>query len=286
MSLLNMDNLPSEATKKNVDVKFTNVDQMKKDISDRLNSIGESSLDGQDFIFNNYTVFLDELYLRDAVQRGEMITVFTNPRFITDFISVAEQLILDSCQLICCNKLCWDAISLDIPNEVKELLLQLAYIINRQSIQVLSSKVPLYWAKMIALASKSSFNQAKEVKRVNTIIIMSGIKDEQTIVDIYSVLFSDSLSNLFINTVLDKRDISILNEDQIKTYKLLSISVCDILDNMPSDIINTVLIRYSEVLSLSAGDKKTVIIMNSAEFKERYNRISTVMNFNSDIIVP
>lgn len=273
--LLDISKLPTE-NRKLVKPNIRNVDLEKKAFSDRLNSIGElSSNEIRNIILSNYVLFLDNNYIKD---NKSIIDIFKNTTFVSEMISVVKEINLSDTQKISLNKICWYSLKdSNIDKETKELLLQLSYSVNKQIVQVLSAKVPIYWAKMIALARYSSSSKSKQIRRVNSIIISMELVDLQLIVDLFSILFNDCLTELFISIALDIRDYSIMNETQIYTDKLLSIAVFEILNNVPTELVNTVLTNYSEMLKL--GNYKVRFELNCSQFKNKYKRVANSIDF-------
>lgn len=284
MGLLDLNKLPSEKDIQITVPKFQNVDSTMKELSDRLNSVGElSEIDLRNIIFSSYYLFLDDMYLRNEIQREAIINVFTNKKFLNAMIyCVTDKIQLSGVQAICCNKVCWDAMFTTLDNEIKNLLLDLSFQINRPIINSLMVYLNAHMSTLISLASRSSFDARKNVKRVNR--ILTNVNDAQTIVNVYSVLFRDCLTNLFESTMFDTTEI---NKDTEAGWNLIFFSVLSIMENVPSKTIETVLTSYTQTFNLM-GSPYYRFSLRNAHIRNAFPRVSAVIDIleRENIIVP
>ena len=285
MGLLDVEKLNRE-TAEMIVPKFSNVSRNMKELSDRLSLVGEtiSSTEMENIIYSSYYMFLDESFLRDRSSREAMINVFTNKMFLNSFINIVnlQRIVLSPVHIVCCNKITWDAVFTDIDIETKELLLQLSNEVNRWYILSLSVHIDMRNASLLALATNSSFDKRKCVKRVNR--ILASIQDitAQKIVDIYSVLFSSSLTLLFESTMFDTTEIK--PEDKHR-WNLIFFALMSIMENVDSNTIETVLKSYSETFVLE-GEPPVRFLLQST--KINFPRVGKVMDalLMENIIVP
>ena len=285
MGLLDVEKLSRETTEMIVP-RFSNVSRNMKELSDRLNLVGEtiSSTEMENIIYSSYYMFLDESFLRDRASREAMINVFTNQMFLRSFINIVSQqrIVLNPVHIICCNKVTWDAVFTNINIETKELLLQLSNEVNRWYILSLSSHIDIHNASLIALAANSSFDKRKCVKRVNR--ILASIQDitAQKIVDVYSVLFNSSLTLLFESTMFDTTEIK--SEDQHR-WNLIFFALMTIMENVDSNTIETVLKSYAETFVLEGRPPVRFFLQTT---KVNFPRVGRVMDalLMENILVP
>ena len=215
--------------------KFTNVDLNIQEVHNILsNNIDDTEL--RIAIKNSYHIFLDDVYLRNEKNRISIIETFTDKRFLKAFIKVLETEQLNDVQKICCNKVAWDYLSSgNVDAEVKELLLSLSYVVNRPLVNVLTTKLDLIGSKLVALARYSSFNERKNVTRVNNILSKINLLSEQQIIDVYAILFR-SITSVF--------EAIMFTVPEDNSQENITKAILDILENIPSSEIRLVLLSY------------------------------------------
>lgn len=257
--------------------KFTNIDLSIKELDNNLKSVENIHEDDiVSMIKNSYKIILDDIFLRDEKNRDYIIEVFNNKKFIQSFISVMQTIELNYSQKVCCNKITWDYLSSceKEDEEIKNLLLKLSSVVNKDIIPMLSTIVPLKIAKMMALCRYSSFKEKKNIERVNYIIIKTAGITEQNIIDIYALFFKTEVSKLFETIMLDVWT-NFNNEDEVENYGLISLSIMDILESMPSQNIQYVLTSYSGTLTLQRI--KSVRFSMYSNSKSDYPRVYSVI---------
>jgi hypothetical protein len=176
-------------------VKFTNIDFNLDDIVRKLQCVDKYSYeDLVNIVHNSYETILDDIFMRNKEMRSNIISAFNNVLFVKAFIEVVSKVQLTESQIFSCNKLSWDYISSQSDKELKELFLQLSLTINRNCINILSTKVNINIAKMVALARFSSTDEKKNASRVNRVLCnISDNLSVQNIVDIYIVYYINLL---------------------------------------------------------------------------------------------
>lgn len=268
---------------------FTNIDYKMGDISNQLIEIRNSSEDEQkicNLIYNSFNVIFDDIYLKNEVNRDAIIAVFGNPIFLKCLIKVIPSININKNQQICCNKIAWDYLSsqANIDNtsyeEISNLLFQLSYITNRASINSLSVYMPVQVAKYIALARFSSFNETKNIKRVNNVLIKNSI-NVQDIVNIYSVLFVNNITPVF-ESIMFNFDDSLTGLEKTTDGNIV-LAILIILENMTSIHIKKILTNYTMnynllnkkirfgIRTISSGDYKRILaVVDNLETEDVY----------------
>ena len=127
---------------------------------------------------------------------------------------------------------------------------------------------------MMALCRYSSFKEKKNIERVNYVIIKTAGITEQNIIDIYALFFKTEVSKLFETIMLDVWT-NFNNEDEVENYGLISLSIMDILESMPSQNIQYVLTSYSGTLTLQRI--KSVRFSMYSNSKSDYPRVYSVI---------
>jgi hypothetical protein len=157
------------------------------------------------------------------------------------------------------NKLCYDYLTLDDGSKnaiISDLIYHLAKITNKKHIPLLvGAQIPEKIACYIALSRFSTNDEFVNIKRMNFVILTADslhtgdpLKVEQTIVDIYQILF-DRVTQLFEATMLDVIDVNEewCTEEIDERDSLITNAVLDILNSLPSDAIRRVLDDYAKV---------------------------------------
>ena len=260
-------------------VKFTNIDYNLDDISRKLKSVDKYSYeDLVNIIYNSYETILDDIFMRNKEMRSNIIAAFNNVLFVKAFIEVISKVQLSESQLFSCNKLSWDYISSQSDKELKDLFLQLSLTINKNCINILSTKINIRTAKMIALARFSSNNEKKNASRVNR--ILCNIPDNlsvQNIVDVYSILYK-SVTPLFEAIMYDTRDGSNRNN-----YDNITSAIFHILNNMTSNDMRTVLYSHAENYKLLNKNDKLRVNIRDYAIMNNHNRVLETINRLKDM---
>ena len=262
-------------------VKFTNVDFNIDDIVRKLQCIDKYSYeDLVNIVHNSYETILDDIFIRNKEMRSNIISAFNNILFVKAFIEVISKSQLSESQLFSCNKLAWDYISSQSDKEIKELFLQLSMTINRNCINILSTKVNINAAKMIALARFSSTDEKKNASRVNKAICnISDNLSVETIVDIYGILYRYITPPLFEATMYDT-----VGGNNKNNYNNLTSAIFYILNNnMTSVDIRTVLFSHAENYRLLNRKNKLRVNIKDYVVMNNYNRVLETINYLQDV---
>ena len=261
-------------------VKFTNIDFDLDDIVNKLKSVDKYSYeDLLNIVYNSYETILDDIFMRDKEMRKSIIEAFENELFVKAFVEGISNSTLNESQLFSCNKIAWDYISGGHNTKIKELFLQLSLIINRNTINILSTKIPMSTSKMVALARFSSMNDTTSATRVNS--VLCSIPEQlstPTIVDIYSILYRTSVTQLFEAIMYDDGDSTV----NIVNYNNITSAIFNILNNMPGNEIRTVLFSYAENYRLLNRKNKLRVDVTEYAIVNNFKRVFDTINYLHD----
>lgn len=270
--------------------KFATVEYTLSTIVDKLHQINSlSDTEIRDIIFRQYKTLLDyDNLLSDNKSREAMQELFKNKRFLTNLVYCAECMQFDTHNITCCNKLAFDYMVFYGDNadpDINILLMELSYRINIKTILPLSAIIGIEPAKYLSMLRFSSFDESKNVKRVNKYIIRSGLNHlrEQGIIDVYSRLF-ERFSILFTETMLTLPEPDYTPEERFR-YDEMSKAMIDILDNMPSEEIWKVLENYASTYELKG---QPPMRFSMKDLHTSYFRVTNVIRtmLENGIIIP
>lgn len=228
-----------------------------------------------DMILHSYSVILSKEFLDD--NKVVIAKAFTNSKFVTIFsraMSGVRQLTNE--QRVCCNKMIYDYLSLQRKKDmhIEGLLYNLGLTINRDDISgLLGLGLDQNTVANLAIARYSTEKQTLAVKRINVIIVNSSISvmTEQKIVNIYEKLFKH-LMPLFEGIMFDRWDEDLFqDEDSEEIYGLINLALLDILNEMPSSMIEHILTQYSQLKEMIYVNKPTRFNIHSISYD--YERI-------------
>lgn len=259
-----------------------------KDKLKNIDSLSDREL--FDLIKDSYKSLLSDLFFGN----NSYLELFTNSKFLiafTQVISNVKDLSYDN--KIHCNKLAYDYFTSHNPDPyIKQLLYSLSKVINRMEIPaLLGLGIPEDLASYMALSRFSSQKDKVNVKRLNLIIINSDPKlmTEQTIVYIYEKLF-DRFTPLFESTMFDVYTLEDnFSESMQNIYSIISLSILDILNGLPSETIRRVLISYEgDYKAFHAHLNRKTIRFSMQCLSPDYSRINQVVEAlkAEDIFVP
>lgn len=238
----------SLVSKKEISVSFGELAYDPKHIAYQLNHIDSlDKLEINKIIYQHHDVILDyNLFFNNPDYRGAAQKAFTNEQFLLCLLAAIPSLHLSDHQIICCNKLAYDYVQYmnDEKNRTSDLLMQLSSIVNRNLVLVLSGIVGTGPAQYLALVARSSFSDQKTVRRIlNFLIFRIEGYSTQDLLNIYQKLFN-RITVFFIEAMDYVIDPEVLTEEQYKNDQTITISLLDIMMNMTSDNIRTMLREY------------------------------------------
>lgn len=189
------------------------------------------------------------------------IKIIISDRFLRVLIQVVNNIEIDYMNKIYLNNLCYDYITLDDKyknDTISDMIYHLAKITNKKYIPLLiGAGIPEKIACYIVLFRFSSNDEFVNIIRMNFAILNANCNlTEQMIVDIYQNLF-ERVSQLFEATMLDVIDTTGYTEEIDERYSLITLSVLDILNSLPSDAIRRVLDDYVQLYHISYIGMKT-----------------------------
>ena len=268
-------------------VKFTNIDFDLEDIVNKLKSVDKYSYeDLLNIVYNSYETILDDIFMRDKEKRASIIEAFENELFVKAFVEAITKSTLNKYQVFSCNKIAWDYISSGNNTKIKEQFLQLSLIINRNTINILSTKIPMTTSKMVALARFSSMNDTKSASRVNS--VLCSIPEQlsvQTIVDIYGILYRNSVTQLFAAIMYDSGE----DTTNIVNYNNITSAIFHILKNMPTEDIKSVLVSFAENYRLLNRHDRLRVNVTDYAIANNHKRVFDIIMYlhdNDGVVMP
>ena len=268
---------------------------------DNINNLSRDEL--KDFIYRCYDSIVKNLFDKDNAQK--YARVFQNIKFLDVFIEVSKDVIIDSSNLIRLNTMCYDYITL--PKEMQDTtvvnrMLQLSSIINRAYIPRLCGLgLSSSLASMLLIARFSDTDLNICVKRVNFIIInqpkelMSTVMIEEILRNLYNVLVDFyRIFPYFMIDIIPEYDEYNENtlwvtEDIDKVNSRLNLAMLNILNSLPSNMIRSTLINYSEAMRMVYVGYKvrfSLRTLNESEYYRINTAIQEITYTRSDIYVP
>lgn len=227
-----------------------------------------------EMIYHSYQMIFSETFIKETEKNLEIIT---HPRFISACIYVFNNIQeIDYNVKLYCNKIIYDynITFRDKEHEyIRNLLFSLGRVVNKDKLYTLIALgLPEVVAVNILICRYSSRKERTNIARLNYYICKQSeeLMNEQMIIWIYEKLF-DKISELFQVIMFYPYD-ETQNEE---VYSVMSLSILDIIENMPYNSIKNVLIDYT--LSYESGAYKTQLITSNKEvinLNETYTRFS------------
>lgn len=178
-------------------------------------------------------------------------------------------------------------ISENADDEIKQLMFDIARVVDCNYIIKLCTIMPQETARLISLVRFSSFDKKTSIDRFNSMIYKCGIDfSKKDIIYIYSVFFADNFSFLFSKTMTSKEEV-FTERIHKKVYDMISLALIDILESMTSDDIYKVLYNYAEYVKLSSFPLE-MIRFSLRSLSEDYSRTNKIINelLDNGISVP
>lgn len=281
---------PSEKVPETVNVDISksfniNVNALFEDIKNMQN-MNDSQM--RDLVLNSYMTIL-ELVTRtneNPYFAYGIISVFSNERYVNTLINVLQSNKLDYDHKIYLNHIIYNYRSYKEYNKdslISKLHMQLANVVNADILPKLySSGLNRELLDYLAVCKYSTTDQKLSVMRVNLEIFKYSEKLElQNVVDIYQYLFADGVGNLFNSVMLDVYSVDELNNAtpiQRDNYSLMGLAVLELVNNMPSLAIRTILRNF---ISISAGRTIRFPLNLSADYWRINNEIDVITSGSS-----
>ena len=269
---------------------FHSIEYELTGIINKINNI--NNLDDKeirDIIVRQHSMILNyDLFLQSNETRIQALYLFTNERFLKNFLEVIRILDLSKHEIICLNKIAYDYYILENKDQrIADLLYRLTTEVNGKQVTVLSGILGISGAQILAMIRNSSFKIEKCIHRVNTYIIKCNLDlTVQNIVDIYCFLF-ERFTDVFIYTMMEPKHNYILN-DYHKNLKFdnASIALLEILNSLTTNDIRKVISDYGFILNMVKPNYPPRFSLKTAT---RYKRIVDVVKeieYSTDTIIP
>lgn len=287
------ENKPDNTLAETADINIANNPNINKNLLDMIIDNGTINNYSDEQLYalvsNNLRGLLLNIFERKDQRYIKMII---SDRFLRVLINVVRNIEVDYMNKIYLNKLCYDYLTLDDNSKnpiISDLIYHLAKITNKTHIPLLVGLgIPEKIACYVVLSRFSTNNEFINITRMNFVIMTANVElTEQMIVDIYQNLF-DRVTQLFEATMLDVID---TNEEWYteaidERNSLITLSVLDILNSLPSDAIIRVLEDYMRLYHTSYSGKETRCSLRA--LSSDYERIRIIVDdMNSKgIILP
>lgn len=212
-----------------------------------INNLNDQEI--RDIIVRQHVMILNyDLFLLSPETRSQALILFTNQRFLSNFLEVIRVLELSKHEKICLNKIAYDYYILpDHDKIISDLLYRLTTEVNGKEVIVLSGIYGLYNAQILSMIRNSTFKEEKAIHRVNTYMIKCNVDlTVEQIVSTYCFLF-ERFTYPFIYTMLESR-VGGLSELQYKKFDSISIALLSMMNSLPSHDINKLLLDYGFTL--------------------------------------
>ena len=269
---------------------FHSIEYELTGIINKINNI--NNLDDKeirDIIVRQHSMILNyDLFLQSNETRIQALYLFTNERFLKNFLEVIRILDLSKHEIICLNKIAYDYYILENKDQrIADLLYRLTTEVNGKQVTVLSGILGISGAQILAMIRNSSFKIEKCIHRVNTYIVKCNLDlSVQNIVDIYCFLF-ERFTDVFIYTMMEPKYNYILN-DYHKNLKFdnASIALLEILNSLTTNDIRKVISDYGFILNMVKPNYPPRFSLKTAT---RYKRIVDVVKeieYSTDTIIP
>ncbi len=269
---------------------FHSIEYELTGIINKINNI--NNLDDKeirDIIVRQHSMILNyDLFLQSNETRMQALYLFTNERFLKNFLEVIRILDLSKHEIICLNKIAYDYYILENKDQrIADLLYRLTTEVNGKQVTVLSGILGISGAQILAMIRNSSFKIEKCIHRVNTYIVKCNLDlTVQNIVDIYCFLF-ERFTDVFIYTMMEPKYNYILN-DYHKNLKFdnASIALLEILNSLTTNDIRKVISDYGFILNMVKPNYPPRFSLKTATRYKRIVDIVKEIEYSTDTIIP
>ena len=248
---------PEEKTQYS-DVNLTNYNVSEEALYNALmNYTNLSDANLRDILANNLDYLLIRIFGSEQEPNDpfkQLVFIFADPRVLQMLGEIAYRNQLGETQKILCNKLVYDYIKYakNVEGANKDIIISMetfSNIVNRDLIQKLNYiGYNENLASKLAMASRSSLDPCKNIRRLNTVImeLPDNLVTEERITATFNTLCR-SATVLLEGIMYDVRDISKFTETQKETYAVISLALLNCLNNnVPEPVLKEVLLAYSQ----------------------------------------
>jgi hypothetical protein len=277
-----------------------NLPILKQNI-DNIDNMTDKELDT--FIFRNYKTILNNMFEGDTTSK--YITKLQDTRVLDSFIKLFSSMrFIDSDDSIRINTLCYHYITLPKDKQDDKILhrmLQLTSVVNKAyEPRLIGLGLSINLVAMILIARFSDISIEVCVKRVNFIIITQPkeLMTEKMIEDIFRIIYDCMNDYPRIFTYMMTDVIPEYDENNENTWwvtdeisevdSVLGLVILNILDSLPSQMIRSTILNYSEAYSsvLSARKQIRYSLRNLSEDYYRTSYVIDSLILNEGVYVP
>lgn len=229
----------------------------------------------------NYDTFLSNLENRMYAQK-----LFTNKRFLINFLSVIKLIKLDQHEIVCLNKLAYDYYIIpDKDKEISDLLYRLTTEVNYMEVSVLSGIIGLGPAQVLAMIRKSSFKLEKCISRVNRFLVKSNLDiSTQNVIDIFCFIY-ERFGTVFIHSMIESKTPDLTPEEQ-KRFDCISLAILEILNSLSINDIKKVLCDYYFILNMVNQNRYVRFSLKTANGYPRIIKAIRELEITDNITIP
>ncbi len=282
---------PKEKEKIKVEYDIINNSSINRDLFKRtlhnINNIDNINLKA--FIQANIDQIINDIINNNA----DYVDIFQNYRFLDIFTEVINSINITYNITLGCNKLSYDYITLSedhIDTTVKNKLINLSNIVNRNTIKrLMDIGINTTDACNISICRYSSGNEKINTERLNFILckMNSSVITLQNIIYIYEILY-DNISSLFSGIMFEtytEEEEDDFGYDFMNNYSNINIAILTIVNNLPSDKIETLLRGFVEEWK---SNKCPQTRFSFRSISNDYNKINNVVEglIANDIYIP
>lgn len=255
---------------------------------DSIPQMGDADL--HRFIANNFNIILKNVFNGGNIEKH--VRCFQDVRFLDAFIDIlVQKQYFDGDEIIQCNTICYHYLTM--PQHLKDpkvenRMLNIANIINRSGLpRLLGLGLSDNLSSMLLIARFSDTNLDIVVRRVNFIIITQPpeVMSQKMITEIFRILYNVMedwprvfpyfMTDLIPNRREDDVNTWWVTDDVEEVNSTMSLSVLEILDNLPTETIRKVLVNYSEGYAIMGANKPVRFSMR--RLSDDYYRINNVV---------
>lgn len=265
---------------------------------DHVDDMTDSEL--RTFIQRCFKSIMRDLF---GAEMPKYIKYFQDVRFLSAFIDVVISMgFIDQEDIIRINTMCYHYITLPKNAQdykVLDRMMQLSNVVNKLNIpRLLGLGLSSNLASILLIARYSDLDLNVCVKRVDFIIMTQPkeLMSEKMIEEIFKILYNvmDDFHRIFPYIMMDtlpeydenNPNTFWITDDIQEVSSTLNLAVLNIIDNLPSQTIRSIMLNYAEAMNMVY--KNTPVRFSLRNLSEDYYRINSVLNamaYNEQIYV-
>lgn len=270
-----LDSVSTESTP--VGVKFITVEYTFDSFLEKMINNDLTNYQIRNKIIFSYSQFMNYDNLINPDTKKVLRKIWTTKKFLDNLYYILQEnkISVDIIDTKTVNKIvfdyCFDTENSD--QEIKDIMIKIIDILNFDLKLVLSSVMKPIDASQIALLSRSSFSNKECICRVNKFISKFDFTIDN-IIYIYSKLYLNDFSTLFLYTMINTSDVN----------KTIDRSMITILESMSSIEIEKVLRRYGSYLFINNISDVRFKIKDF--LSPRAKNIAISLEYEDEIVIP